>query len=992
MSNLTSLSSYAGALALTLATMGCVEAAPGPEQAPEQLGTAESALAIAGLFSTGVNALGVPLAIGVVDPHYALTSTDPGFPGPNAVTVVPAGGWTGNTATSKWISIQPSTTGLANAAYTYTTTFPLAGVNPASATVSGKWSCDDSCALLLNGSQVAVNSAPAWGAVASFTVPAGSPFVVGTNTLAVVVTNTTGGPTGAQIISVSGNVNGCTLDAQCSATQFCNTQTATCTPKLANGTPVPTVTGHAPPLTGVCNPAAGAAVCTSGVCDLKDNDCGYASGDGPCATGNGNVVCRSGVCSVNLTCMQSGGCNADGDCSGGKWCNESTHVCTAKFVNGSLMPTDSVHANPTLDGTCSAGAATLVCVSGVCDTDKRCGYADGDGPCVMGVSALCRSGVCSVNLTCEPMGGCNADGDCAGGTWCDESTHTCSPQLANGGAIPVDGPHTGPTLNGTCSAAAATLVCVSGACDTKDNLCGYAYGDGPCTIADGPTVCRLGGCSPNALVCVPSGGCAVDADCAADQFCNTPMFICSPKVPNGQPVPTVAGHSPALTGACTAAAGAAACASAVCDTADNLCGYANGDGPCAAGPDPKCRSGACSVNSTCMPLGGCNVDGDCNAATQFCDTGAHTCATKVANGSPVPTVAGHTPALDGVCSTAEATVACQSGVCDTKDNLCGYANGDGPCTGADGAAVCRSGICATTGPTAGTCAGCIMDSQCSGATPVCNTTTSTCVQCTKSAACAGATPVCDPATSTCAPCDGDFGSGTKDACGTASEPLCFLGGAMQGQCGKCATDADCKGHPGTTCDTSSGTCVVACHVDTDCASTEWCNAPPGGTGTCTGKLDNGTALPATPASVATCSASVGTRVCKSGVCDTKDNTCGFKPCDGPCSSEGQCRQGTCDLTARICSPKGCATDAECPDGHYCKSGGSCAPKLPDGQACDAGDHQCKSGSCDSKVCSGFVASGNGLICAATPGGSGGDGAFGLIGLMLAAAGLARRRR
>jgi len=137
---------------------------------------------------------------------------------------------------------------------------------------------------------------------------------------------------------------------------------------------------------------------------------------------------------------------------------------------------------------------------------------------------------------------------------------------------------------------------------------------------------------------------------------------------------------------------------------------------------------------------------------------------------------------------------------------------------------------------------------------------------------------------------------------------------------------------------------------------------------------------------------VGTRVCKSGVCDTKDNTCGFKPGDGPCSSEGQCRQGTCDLTARICSPKGCATDAECPDGHYCKSGGSCAPKLPDGQACDAGDHQCKSGSCDSKGCSGFVASGNGLICAATPGGSGGDGAFGLIGLMLAAAGLARRRR
>ena len=228
-----------------------------PSPAPEPVATTSSALAISGLFATGVNAAGVPLANGTVDPHYTLTSNDPNFPGPNAYAVAPNAAWTGNTAASKWISIQASTQGANDATYTYTTTFTLAGAAPSTATLSGTWAADDSVVLDLNGTQVATYPAEAYGKLAAFTVPAGSPFVLGTNTLAFITVNSGGGPTGLQVATISGTATGCTLDSECSAAQFCDTQTFVCTGKLANGNAIPTIAGHAPPLTGVCSATVG---------------------------------------------------------------------------------------------------------------------------------------------------------------------------------------------------------------------------------------------------------------------------------------------------------------------------------------------------------------------------------------------------------------------------------------------------------------------------------------------------------------------------------------------------------------------------------------------------------------------------------------------------------------------------------------------------------------------------------------------------------------
>jgi MYXO-CTERM domain-containing protein len=298
--------------------------------------------------------------------------------------------------------------------------------------------------------------------------------------------------------------------------------------------------------------------------------------------------------------------------------------------------------------------------------------------------------------------------------------------------------------------------------------------------------------------------------------------------------------------------------------------------------------------------------------------------------------------------------------------------------------VCTNGLCG--GPP-----GCTKDAECPSQKPVCDTKSGACVECTdkNESKCTGAKPICDVATETCVPCDGDFGGDAKHACPTKDAPVCNAG-----SCGKCGSDADCKGHAGAICDLGSGTCVQGCHVDADCGASQWCDGVGGAAGVCHDKLDNGTHLPKAPPNVSTCSDAVGARVCKSGACDTKDDTCGLLPGDGPCDTDSQCRSSTCDVATHKCAPQlptGCTSDAQCGANDYCKAG-ACTPKQPVGALCDA-PNQCQSNMCESNKCDDVIASGNGLACAVqNAGSSDDDGAFAALGLAIAAAGLARRRR
>ncbi len=149
------------------------------------------------LYNTGHDNNHNPLANGAIDPHYTIISSpDLAFPGPNAFSInnnaLPIqSGWFGNNATSRWIG--PRADGLDNAVgnYTYRTTFSLAGYNPASASISGRWAMDNTGVdILLNGVSKGIsrpgefnffNFSPQW--------IINSGFVQGSNTLDFIVFN-----------------------------------------------------------------------------------------------------------------------------------------------------------------------------------------------------------------------------------------------------------------------------------------------------------------------------------------------------------------------------------------------------------------------------------------------------------------------------------------------------------------------------------------------------------------------------------------------------------------------------------------------------------------------------------------------------------------------------------------------------------------------------------------------------------------------------------
>jgi hypothetical protein len=650
------------------------------------------------------------------------------------------------------------------------------------------------------------------------------------------------------------------------------------------------------------------------------------------------------------------GCLLDPDCPN-EWCKIGTSECKPKLTNGTAMPSDPPHTNPTLDAKCSASAASLVCVSGVCDTtddkcgllngtgpctvqtagavcrsaacgtDSKCGYPNGEGPCTKtNQGTVCRSLTCSTNGTCMPSGGCNVDGDCTAGNWCEIGTHTCKPTLPNGSPVPNDPPHTGPTLNGKCTAGASALTCTSGVCDTTDDKCGflnktgpcnaangatvcrssvcdpdlkcgYDVGNGPCTAANQATVCRSGVCSTNNK-CMPAGGCNIDGDCTGGNWCEIGSHSCKPKVPNGSPIPTDPPHAgPTLNGKCGAQAATLTCVSGVCSNKDDKCGFLNDEGSCTAGnaatvcrskvcgmdtkcgypegegpctkndADVVCRSSACSNNGKCMPLGGCLVDADCPAG--WCNMTDKKCMPKLVNGTKLPTDAPHmVPTLDSKCTADAAKLVCASGVCDTADDKCGYLNTTGPCTTENAATVCRSGVC-----------------------------------------------------------DPDLKCGYADG---------------NGPCTKENATAVCRSEK---CSPNELKCMPAdgCLVDKDCNMDSWCEIAKFA---CKPKLPNGSPLPKDPPHKmptldGECTKEAGALVCQSGVCDPDNKKCGLKNAkdcknekecqsgvcnpdgkcgnkDGePCMSDDICRSENCGPDGKCVPPGGCLTDKECPAGKIC---------------------------------------------------------------------------
>jgi hypothetical protein len=139
---------------------------------------------IAGLFNTGVGTNGALLPTGAVDPHYRLIqSADPASPGPNAILVndtlfpIVTGPWLASGPSSKWIAPKADQSGGSAAGnYTYRISFNLAGFDPVTAVLTGRWTSDNvGVDVLLNGVTTGVTGDGNFGTFGpTFTIARGS--------------------------------------------------------------------------------------------------------------------------------------------------------------------------------------------------------------------------------------------------------------------------------------------------------------------------------------------------------------------------------------------------------------------------------------------------------------------------------------------------------------------------------------------------------------------------------------------------------------------------------------------------------------------------------------------------------------------------------------------------------------------------------------------------------------------------------------------------
>jgi hypothetical protein len=142
---------------------------------------------IPGVYSTGVDNSGVPLAAGTIDPHYTLTLS-PSGPASAKVTD-PYWLWMGGTASSSWINSIGTATDAPDGDYIYSLTFSLAGLDHTTASISGLWASDNASSIYLNGVDTGFSRPTDWGFVDfdSFTLNSG--FLPGVNTLSFFVRN-----------------------------------------------------------------------------------------------------------------------------------------------------------------------------------------------------------------------------------------------------------------------------------------------------------------------------------------------------------------------------------------------------------------------------------------------------------------------------------------------------------------------------------------------------------------------------------------------------------------------------------------------------------------------------------------------------------------------------------------------------------------------------------------------------------------------------------
>ncbi|EFA75884.1 hypothetical protein PPL_10456 [Heterostelium album PN500] len=258
---------------------------------------------------------------------------------------------------------------------------------------------------------------------------------------------------------------------------------------------------------------------TSGGGCQKEGDCGYGywcdTNDHQCKPWSSSSS-SSGQSSSSGSSGTSGGCQNDAQCGWGKWCDTSDGQCKPWSTSGS-----------TSGQTSSSGSS-----SGGCQNDEQCGWGKWcdhiDGKCKPWSPTSSSSGQTSSSGTSGVQ--CQKDVDCGWGKWCDTATGQCKPWSTSG------------STSGQTSSSGSSSSSSSSSSSGGSSCANFKCFDGLiCVVQNGVPTCVHASStsgqtssSGSSSSSSSSGGCQNDAQCGWGKWCDLYSGQCKPWSTSGQ--------------------------------------------------------------------------------------------------------------------------------------------------------------------------------------------------------------------------------------------------------------------------------------------------------------------------------------------------------------------------------------------------------------------------------------------------------------------------
>ncbi len=431
--------------------------------------------------------------------------------------------------------------------------------------------------------------------------------------------------------------------------------------------------------------------------------------------------------------------------------------------------------------------------------------------------------------------------------------------------------------------------------------------------------CGTSMCASNACVC------ATNADCrGSTPICDTRTRQCR---------------------ACDAAS------SSDCTGTTPVCGPGGVCVQCAPGVTSACRAPTPRCDTATLTCVACATNADCSGATPYC--GAGRCvAGSVTITSPVggSTAASPTPVISGTATPGQTVTVRVGGM-----TLTATANASGmwsvtpstplPVGPAEATATIPTVGGMSPSATVRFNVPCARNSECGGATPVCDPVAHTCRACAANSECGSTAPVCSMGA--CVLCTATMAS----ACAAnADGHACMQPSPGTYFCG-CANDADCgDARSGRVCDGATRRCVSGCATAMSrngCPAGQFCTSSDATVGMCTTSCNFDTDCVASMASRPHClRASAGmANACVECTTDAHcaSRTDGRTRCVGAMNTCAQCNPAAADSCAGNASGSaclgtglcGCTSDSNCTASQRCDTATSACVARPIDAGTDA---------------------------------------------------------